>query len=456
MSSSGGGLGVKSPFSRREHLYDSKVTALQQQALDNLVSDVLLGAVLLVISTYGLYRLAKLWEASVLPLFVLLPSFVCAGLVLHTPLGPLYGPSDGGYYQQWGLSLAAAWLAGEPMVHPEAIWPGKGVWPLIIAGFATIAGPVTITLVVFNALIVSLSVIVLQRATFMVSGMSPRWSMVFVFLSSSPFLIFGPSLLREALFWMGVAYGVLALSYASAHRYLSALSAVGLSTLVLLGIRPSAGIVIVYGFVAMLILFLGIVGRKPSWLRVLGTSVALLTLALTFPTALDSVREGVGVHTVETSNRALAKEGVTTAFGPSSDPSEPWCKSEFSVTSLGATALCRALMNLPYALFGPFHWEYGPEPIWLISGASTLHFLVLAGLAAYYVVASRGHRWSLLVMLAAAALSMLMWSTLLTNYGILIRFRAATEIMLVPIALSGALQIMSKVTTRKDGPTSMT
>ena len=435
------------------------MTAFQQQFLDNLISDVLLSIVLLVISTYGLYRLAKLWEASFLPLFVLLPLFACAGLALHTPFSPLFVEGDGQYYQEWGFSLAAAWLAGDPMVSPEAFWPGKGMFPAIIAGFAAIAGPVTITLIIFNALILSLCVIVLQRATFMVGEISPRWSMVVAFVSSSSFLVFGPSILREALFWLGVAFGALALSYATTRRYLSALSAVGLSTLVLLGIRPSAGIVIVYGFVAMLVLFFGIGGRRLSWLRGLGTLTVLLILTLSFPIALDSVREGVNVDTIETSNRALAKDFVTTAYGPSSDsasPSEPLCESEFTASSLAATALCRALVNLPYALFGPFYWEYGPEAIWLLSGASTLHFLILVGLAAYYVVVSRGHRLSLLPLLAVAALSMLMWSSLLTNYGILIRFRAATEIMLLPLALSGALQIISKVTTRKDAPSSNT
>ena len=108
--------------------------------------------------------------------------------------------------------------------------------------------------------------------------------------------------------------------------------------------------------------------------------------------------------------------------------------------SAGTAALCHAVVNLPYALFGPFYWEYGSEAIWLIAGASTLHFLVLGGLATYYLVISRGRRWPLLSLLAVAAASMLMFSSILTNYGILIRFRAATEIMLIPLAVSGALE----------------
>jgi len=414
------------------------VPELQQRFLDNLVSDVLSGSVLLLMSAYGLYRLAKSWKVSILPLAVLLPSFIGVGLILYVPLSPLYVRSDGEYYQSWGFSMAAAWLAGEPMVSPQALWPGKGLWPLIIGGFTTIAGPITITLVVFNAFLLVLSAILLQKATLLLSGKLPRWSMVIVFLSSSPFLLWGPSLLREAFFWLGVALGVLALSYTSAHRYRSAFLVVGLSTLVLLGIRPDAGMVLIYGFVSMLIFLCGIVGRKRSLLRAAASCVVLLSLALSFPTAFEFARGGeVTGESIVVSADDL--RNANTAFSGSS-----WCAPELSRESLATTVLSCALGNLPFAFFGPFQWEYGQEPIWYLAGASTLHFLILCGFTSYHLVISKGRRWPLLALLAVGAASMLMFSSILTNYGILIRFRAATEIMLIPLALSGALELLAR------------
>ena len=41
---------------------------------------------------------------------------------------------------------------------------------------------------------------------------------------------------------------------------------------------------------------------------------------------------------------------------------------------------------MPNAFFGPFYWEYGPESIWLISGISTLHLLLLLTLSVYLFV----------------------------------------------------------------------
>jgi hypothetical protein len=398
-----------------------------------------------VLGLVGIYRLGKFWRVSILPMTALTPTLIVAGLVLYLPLSPLYIRSDGEYYQRWGFALAESWLTGESMDGWPPIWPGKGVWPLIIGGLSAIAGPVTISLIVVNALLLVLSAVLLQKATLLLGGRSPRWTMVVAFLSSSPFLLWGPSLLREALFWVGIALGVLALSYASSNQHIPAFSAAGASALVLLGIRPDAGVVLTYGFMAMLIFVVGIVGRKRSWPRVTASSVALLLLAISFPFAFDLVREGVTGETIVIVSEDLS-QGMTTAFQAPTDSTDPtWCESEAARASLATSVLCGAATNLPHALFGPFLWEYGPDAIWFIAGASTLHFLVLVGLAGYHIVVSKGRRWPSVAILAVAVASMLMFSSILTNYGILIRFRAATEIMLIPLAILGALSLMSKI-----------
>ena len=411
-------------------------------------SDTLMAITITVLGLLGLYRLGKFWRVSILPMTVLTPTLIVAGLGLYFPLSPLYIRSDGEYYQRWGFSLADSWLTGDSMDGWPPIWPGKGVWPLIIGGFSAIAGPVTISLIALNALLLVLSAVFLQKATIVLGGRSPRWIMVIVFLSSSPFLLWGPSLLREALFWVGIALGVLALSYAASNQYIPGLSAAGLSALVLLGIRPDAGVVLTYGFMAMLILVVAIVGRQRSWLRVTGSSLALLSLVISFPPAFNLLSKGATGETIVVVSEDLS-QGVTTAFQAPTDPADPadptWCLSESARASLATSVLCSALTNLPHALFGPFHWEYGPEAIWFIAGASTLHFLVLVGLAGYHIVVSKGRRWPSVAILAVAAASMLMFSSILTNYGILIRFRAATEIMLIPLAILGALSLMSKI-----------
>ena len=411
--------------------------------------DTLMAIAITVLGLLGLYLLVKFWRVSILPMAVLAPTLIVAGLVLYLPLSPFYIRSDGEYYQRWGFSLADSWLTGASLDGWSPLWPGKGVWPLVIGALSAIAGPVTISLIVFNALLVVLCAVILQNATLLLGGRSSRWTMVIVFLSSTPFLLWGPSLLREALFWTGIALGVLALSYAALNQHIPALSAVGLSALVLLGIRPDAGLVLTYGFMAMLVFVVGIVGRERSWLRVFASSLALLFLVISFPFAFEVVREGVTGETIVDVSEDLSN-GVTTAFVDATPDSyyptdTRWCESESARASLATSVLCSALTNLPHALFGPFHWEYGPEAIWFIAGASTLHFLVLVGLAGYHIVVSKVRRWPSFAILAVAVASLLMFSSVLTNYGILIRFRAATEIMLVPLAILGALSLTSKI-----------
>ena len=415
---------------------------LHQTVFANIVLDVLFGIVLLTVSAYGLFRLARFWKVSLLPGAVLLPSLIATGVVLYYPLSPLYVHSDGEFYQQWGFSLAASWITGEPPYSPPPAHAHKWLWPLIIGGITTVAGPVAISLIIFNALAMVFSVVMLQKSTFLLGGSAPRWSMVFIFLSSIPFLLFGPSLLREAVFWLGVASGVLALAYASVERYTPAVLACGLCAATLIGIRPDAGLVLVYGFVSIAILSFGVVGRRRSRLRVATASLSVLVLAVSFPATFELVRAGVTGDTVSESNENLAGEGVATAFKSSAVSK---CELESVGGSMATAVVCRAFENMPRALLGPFPWEYEPGAIWLVVGASTLHFLLLVGLAAYHVVRTSGSRWTPIALLGVAALSMVMFSSMLTNYGILVRFRAATEIMLIPLALLGALKLTAKL-----------
>ena len=420
------------------------MTQIERQLADNLLSDIGLSILLVTVSCYGFYRLAKLWRVSLVPAAVLLPIFIIVGLIHSFPLSPMYQPSDGEYYYRWGSSLASYFETGAEPEISKVLWPGKGVWPLTIGVLTLIAGPVAAALIVFNASIIVFSVMALQRATLLFGGRSPRWSIVLVFLTSGPFLFWGPSLLREALFWSGVALGVLSLAYASVNRYRNSFIAGGLSTIVLIGIRPDAGIVLAYVFGAMIVFLIGLAGPKRSVGRTVCCLVVILCLGLTFPAAFGVVGE-VSPSAVLKSSNALSSDKVSSRFRSSSEPPVfDLCEENPSGDSLAVTLLCGAMKNLPNALLGPFPWEYGPEPIWVLAGASTAHFVILAGLATFYLAVSKGRRLPMIALLTVAAASVLMFSSVLTSYGILVRMRAATEIILIPLAVSGALELVSR------------
>lgn len=89
----------------------------------------------------------------------------------------------------------------------------------------------------------------------------------------------------------------------------------------------------------------------------------------------------------------------------------------------------------------------GSEPIWLIAWASTPHFQALFILSTFFLVGSPKRRFAPIATGVLAIFSLTVFSALLTNYAIIIRFRAMTEILGVPMAIGGwsvAAEYLSK------------
>ena len=418
---------------------------LTQRAVDNLLLDSFTAIVLIAVSVFFLRRLARMWRVSALPILVVMPVLSFVGSLLYLPLSPLYLRNDGEFYQAWGFSLAATWTTGAPVVVGEPLIPGKGFLPLIIGVMSVLVGPVTLAVIALNVAVLGLCLVLIQKATILIGNQSPRWSIVAAFLTCSPILLWGPSLLRESIFWLGSALGILAISYAARNRYVPAFFLSGFSTLTLMAIRPDVGLFIVYGIFFMLTFLILIVGPKRSWLRSSIASLILLALAVSFPPVFEIVRPSISTSLVKEISQDLSKASVTTAFEPNENSpalsDQDWCSPD----SWHLLLMCEALSNLPRAVFGPFPWEYGAELIWLVAGASTLHFLLVLALSCFHIFVSRGHRWPSSAIFILAWGTVLVFSSVLTSYGILIRFRAVSEIMLMPLALSGALTLAPKI-----------
>jgi hypothetical protein len=407
-------------------------------------------AVLLSVGGGGLlWLVSRKMGISSVPFVVVVPALILVGLGLYLPVSPFYLPSDGGYYQQWGYGLSNSW-AGGPALLDRPLWPGKGFWPLIIAIFHSVVGPVTITLIVFNAVVFGGMVLCLQKSVVLLTGQNTRWFMVFVMLSSTPFVLFGPSLLRESIFWLGMSGGVLALAYMLRDRIRLAVASASWGALLLLVARPDAGVVIAYAFVGVIVVLLGFLGPIRSVVRGAAAVAILGALVISAPFAFDFVRGGADAGLIDRTAQELSAPDVETGFsGPPdrNDPAPDEARQSFCEDVLVVKVACDGLRNLPYVFFGPFYWEYGPEAIWIIAGLSTLHFLLLVGLATIYLLSKEGRHWVTAGALCVAAVSLIMFASILSNYGILIRFRAATEVILVPFAIAGYFIFVAKLKT---------
>jgi len=397
---------------------------------------------------------------SRLPFAVTVPVLFIAGLFLHLQASPLVFPNDGQFYQSWGYSISGSW-AGEGPSFDRELWPGKGFWPLIIAVFHAVIGPVTISLIAFNTLVFGAAVVAMQKSVLLLTGKNARYTMVTVVLTSTPFILFGPSLLRESLFWLGTSGGVLAISYLRRRHVGLALVSAGWGALLMLAARPDAGAVFAYAVIGVLVVLIGFDGPRRSATTRLVAVAILGGLAISAPQAFELIREGAGVSDIDTAADALSDSSVGTAFSNPPETSDrdsgtPVVEADtrledFCSNTVVVRVACGAWENLPYALLGPFYWEYGPELIWIVSGLSTLHFLVLVVLSLAYFASQGGRHWVTVGTLVVAVVTFTMFAAILTNYGILIRFRAATEIVLIPLAIAGYFAVFTRLTAVKAG-----
>jgi len=191
----------------------------------------------------------------------------------------------------------------------------------------------------------------------------PKWTIIVLTLTSSPVLLFTPTPLREAFFWFGISAGILAIAYFYRTSYVAGLAFLLLSVLVVLGIRPNLGVLIAYPLVAVVIAIWTLRTGSVSISRIFIASTLIAALAVTFFPSVSALTTADGVETVTVVSHALANSGDPTTGLQQDKSGGP---SNFCNSTSYVGILCNSLARLPAFIFGPFLWEIGPEPIWIV------------------------------------------------------------------------------------------
>ena len=397
------------------------------------MNDVFLAVVIGGGLSYLAFRVTRKIGVSFLPFMVIGPVLIATGLTTQIPSSPLYFEfADGALYQNWGYEIYESWNTGEDW-ESKRLWPGKGFWPLLIAGFRLIAGPVIVSLIVLNSMLIAFSVVLLQKATSLGFGVNPRVVFIALTLSSSPILLFGPTLLREAIFWLGISATVAGLAYLYSDHYFSAISLLLGGTFLILAIRPNYGVIVVY-LAAFAALGIWVFHRKPRRGKkvIIGLGCAL-AIALSFPPVFSYLSTDLGAvdETADRVARGLTKGDVTTTLTPPPNtPDDVTTAGErFLDSTLGA-----AITRFPKLVLGPFWWEVGPEPIWIVVVASTLHYWFLLATSLLLLIKRNNRNLLTVTLFLVSALIIASLSVVLTNYGIVVRFRVVAEIFLSPLS----------------------
>lgn len=362
---------------------------------------------------------------------------------------PLAG--DDGYYFQWGVEIAGV-LREEVDGSGRQIWPGKGVWPAVIAITHLIVEDAFLAPLALATIASVALALALHRATELIIGHSTPLVLALLMLLQPAFLGWGPTLNREAFFWLGTSLLVLGFAYYIRESYLKALSSGVAGAVFVIGIRYEVGIPLAYLMLcAALIYFVSypsvaITGRRfhkwliasPVWaFSTLVTAFGFLwarnpALFSPIPVAAEDESGSVAAEVVElylrneVTRAYLGRDEVTTAFQVSENPVLGVIEGAFRT------------------VFGPFPSEMGPSLVWWILALSTLNFLLVLGLAMVFLLSlrSRFFEYSGLALAALGCIVIIAFS--ITNYGMVMRFRFVSQILLIPLAIGGYLVLRRK------------
>lgn len=420
-------------------------------------TDLITGTLLLSVGGGVALWVARKLQLSRLPVSVVGPLLLIFGLLVHVPSSPLYLISDGEYYLGLGADIANTWRGGE-VTYNRNPWPNKEAWPIFLASLVWLMGPVIVTPIVINLTILLGTILIMQIVARNLGASSSGWTLTLLLATCLPFLVFGPSTLREAIFWLGSSLGILSVSFFFSGRILRGFSTLAGASIVLLVIRPDLGVILIYSFGFLLIVF-GVLTSKPfRWRRITASVVALAALALSAPSALQFVRPSISPNTVIVVSEALGAQDVTSTFSGAlpadstgalpADSTGALSESRFCSQNLLVISLCSAGKNLIPAFFGPFWVDIRGEPVLVAAALSTAHFHFLGLLSLLFFFQRNTKKRAAMVLAGLAIVTLVIFAAILTNYGTLMRFRTVTALFLIPLAVAAASRLEKSMRRR--------
>lgn len=355
---------------------------------------------------------------------------VGVGLMITLVVGPFFLAADGPTYDRQAMGIAGV-LNGT--ATDVTITSGKEGWPALLGGVYYLIGRVPFVGIIINCAATAIAAIFVAKTAQIIWGGFSTRRVLLGFLVSPLVLFLGPSLMREALCWMGVAMVICALAMIRASARHGLLLFVAGET-VLFFIRSTLSVLILVG-VGIAALFIFCLLRKHYLTLVFLTIGVVLSGVYLLEPLLASLGQ---TEEFIRANRQYISEDATTGF-PSSE------------LGSGPIGFLRAALEIAPRLFvGPYPWEIELSFVW---GWVVLNTVVW--IAALVLVCRRAvslpRRSDSAVLLLGAALVLFGMALSLTNYGIVIRMRGIPYIMLLPLfvaQVSSARDLLIPTTKR--------
>lgn len=388
----------------------------------------LFAAVTLAAGVFLVTCVARVWSIPVwLPVVTLVVQML-VGMASYILLGPFSMSEDGGTYDQQAVYFASGFGLRTPFGFEQPLHDGKAGYPTLLGLAYVLTGRQPFVGIAINTVAVALtSIVVYAAARKAFSRVNPY--IILVYFVVAPFYItLGPSIMREALCWLGIAL----CSYALVC-YLRGVDLVP-ATMVL-----AVGVLVLY-FVRTGLLWLTLgalavaIGTVVLW-RSFGTrSLVLwallgLVLLLVIGEPLLSLAGYSSEYVI--ANREFNAIGANTGFSVTVGP----------LVAFGITGYMIAA--LPKLLIGPLPWELEPMLVWAWVLGNTV-FWWFALWQTLRIGRSRGLNSQFVGLVCAAAVMLVAMAAFNSNYGVLSRMRALPLIILLIIMAGGMIGSQSK------------
>jgi hypothetical protein len=218
--------------------------------------------------------------------------------------------------------------------------------------------------------------------------------------------------------------------------------------LLCLFVRPTLGIIIIYATIVPAVMISGFFLVKITKLRFFSTLAILSGIFLTFPLAMQIISPAstnVPDARIKLSKQAesgfLSSEevsGIRSKDGPTND-------------SGILNSLSDGITYFPQTIGGPFIWEMEANFLWGYLFLSNLYWLVVLLLALgslFFKIA----RYPAFFAITSALSILFVLASTLTNYGIVMRFRAIPLLILMPLAIGVLVQAKHLFLSQKNTP----
>jgi hypothetical protein len=378
------------------------------------VSRAMLGlAVIVGLAATSITLASRRLHVPVVPPLIIFIVLSLIGLVFVSTVGAnVFAVTDAIVYDRDASSIAE-FLRGEGDF--PRILPGHAVWPIVLGGIYFAFGDHQLLGLVLNAGIVGLAVVFVSRAAVEFSGAVWPGLTVAAILLLPIVLLYGPSLMREATSWLGVAMlgcgAVLLVAGRVGGRVMLA------GALVSIAIRPNLGLFLTLAAVGAVVAVRLLARRR--FIRFGAFAVASALVAYFLGPSMITVLEFSPVFVSD--NRDYLAQAATGFVAP-------------TTTLPGALGLLiNGLLTLPRAVLGPLPSEIGTEPVWIWVIANTLYWFVLLALI---VVRYRGRPDVGAVLVLMTSVALVGIAITLTNYGIVARMRGMPIFLLLPLVLA--------------------